>query len=118
MGSGRAIKTAPASDNGITVTVLLANLTEATHYPDGYLPELMWFADDPANPGYVKPADDTVAAGEKVYCLVSSTNVPSAGNSVGLGVWHTGVGFYEVAAPAGAADRAAAEDQGFTFWDY
>ena len=119
IGSGRGIKTAPATENGITVTLPLAALTPATHYPDGYLPALMFFADDPANPGYVKLADDTVAAGERVYCLVSNTQVPTNGTTVGLGVWHTGVGLYRSALPfpVGPVDEAAAKDQGITLWD-
>ena len=115
MGSGRGIKTAPASDNGITVTVRKSDLTEATHFPDGFIPRLTWFIDDTGNPGYVKPATNAPNTGDKVYCLVSDTDVPDNGSTIGLGCWFTGVGFYESAVTIGANDRDVAEAQGFSF---
>ena len=118
MGSGRAIKSYPAADHGVTLTVKKANLTEATHYPDGYIPELTWFVTDDTDPGYVVPANGTVPADGKVYCMKSNTPVTEAGGTVVFGAWFTGVGFYEVAAPAAAADKTQAEAQGFSFWSF
>lgn len=118
MGGGRGIKTAPGTDNGVTVTVLKASLTAATHYPDGYLQELMFFVDDATNAGYVKPVDGTVPAGARVYCLPSNVLVPEAGTAIGLGVWHTGVGLHEGALPfpLSADEKAQAEAQGISLW--
>lgn len=81
-----------ASDRGLqqtkSVTLLMSDFTEGTHFPDGYIPagQVVTLG---TGATYFAPGSITPATGD-AYMILSDTPVPTGATHVGVGVMRYG----------------------------
>lgn len=113
-GERRFLASAYGTQNTLSVTLLMSDFTEGTHFPDGYI-----LAGQTVSLGigatYFMPGSDTPATGDS-YIILSDTPVPTGATHVGVGVMRRG-DIIEAALPEApsASVRASLVTQGFTF---